>query len=451
MYEILVAALLFLSMAGSLFAQADPPTDGQIQQRLQLTVVQNKLKSGIVVGIIDEHGSKVIAYGNSDDSAVKPVNGDTVFEIGSVTKVFTTLLLADMVDRGQVKLDDAIGKFLPATVKLPSRNGRQITLLDLATHTSGLPRLPGDMSTIYMLFHGDNPYAAYGTDQLYDFLSHYELTRDIGAQYEYSNLGMGLLGHILTIEAGVDYEKLVVNHICVPLHMDATRINLSPQLKSRLATGHDAFGSVAGNWDFDVLAGCGALRSSVNDLLKFLSANMGLSPCTLSAAMQETHAPLRKADSGQKTALGWLVTSDGIIWHNGQTAGYKAFIAFNPQTRRGVVVLANSVYDIDRLGWYALGPARTHKLVSIDYRLYDKYVGQYDFTPQLSLTITRQGDHLLAQITGQAAVEVFPESDTTFFYKVVDAQLTFVTNEAGKVTQVILHQNGLDQTAAKTK
>jgi CubicO group peptidase (beta-lactamase class C family) len=307
------------------------------------------------------------------------------------------------------------------------------------------------MSSAYLLLHADNPYAEYGPEQLYDFLSHYELPRDIGAQYEYSNVGMGLLGHLLSLKAGADYETVVVNRICAPLRLNATRINLSPELKSRLAAGHDASGKAAKNWDFQVLAGCGALRSCVNDLLKFLSANMGLTPSPLSAAMHRTQLPRRDADFARKAGLGWVINADAIVWHNGATAGYHSFIGFNPRTRRGVVVLANSSNNIDSIGSYALGPARPHKLVAVDYRLYDHYIGKYDLAPGVALIITHEGDRLLAQMTGQSAFEVFPESETDFFYKVVDAQLSFVKTEDGKVARLVLHQNGLDHAATKEK
>ncbi|HEX3107684.1 MAG TPA: serine hydrolase, partial [Thermoanaerobaculia bacterium] len=163
---------------------------------------------GIVVGVIDPSGRRTVAY-TSTKTAEKPVDANTVFEIGSVTKVFTSLLLADAVQRGEVALTDPVSKYLPPGVKVPERNGKKITLVDLATHTSGLPRMPTN-------FHPKdpgNPYADYTVAQLYEFLSSYELTRDPGSQYEYSNLGGGLLGHVLALRAGTDYETLVRKRI----------------------------------------------------------------------------------------------------------------------------------------------------------------------------------------------------------------------------------------------
>ena len=158
---------------------------------------------GIVVGLLDK-GRRVIAVG---------VGADNVFEIGSITKVFTASILADMASRGEVRLDDPVAKYLPSSAHIPSRNGRQITLLDLVTQSSGLPRMPSNFTPRDSM----NPYADYSVQQLYAFLSGYQLTRDIGATYEYSNLGMGLLGHALALKAGTSYERLVTRRILTPL------------------------------------------------------------------------------------------------------------------------------------------------------------------------------------------------------------------------------------------
>src|SRR5215471_11833244 len=177
-------------------AAAKWPDENSVNQKLEKVVDTDKKAPGMVIAFIDETGTKILAHGKRQRDGAD-VDGDTVFEIGSITKVFTSLLLADMVQRGEVKLDDPISKFLPPSVKVPTRNGREITLADLATHTSGLPRLPDNMGKLNLLFHMDNPYADYTVADLYAFLSDYKLPRDIGAEYEYSNLGGGLLGHVL--------------------------------------------------------------------------------------------------------------------------------------------------------------------------------------------------------------------------------------------------------------
>jgi CubicO group peptidase (beta-lactamase class C family) len=281
----------------------------------------------------------LVAYGSLDQGDKRPLNGDTIFEIGSVTDVFTSLLLADMVQRGEVALADPVAKYLPKGVKVPEYGGRRITLEDLSTHTSGLPRLASNLKPA----NPANPYADYSVERLYEFLSTYKMWRDIGPGFEYSDLNGGLLGHALARRAGMDYEALVTSRIAQPLHMSSTRITLSTDMKSRMAVGHNDRLAAAPNWDFQALAGAGALRSSANDLLMFLAAHLGYSRSPLApalAAMMKVRRPT--TIPGTEMALGWVVAPDGIVWHNGSTAGYRAFVGYELRSRAGVVVLSNT-------------------------------------------------------------------------------------------------------------
>jgi serine-type D-Ala-D-Ala carboxypeptidase/endopeptidase len=220
-----------------------------IHAYLRQCVESRNPRIGIVVGLLDKHGSRVVGYGKLDDENDRVVNGDTLFEIGSDTKTFTALLLQDMVRRGEMRLDDPVAKYLPASVTMPTRNGKDITLRHLATHTSGLPGLPDNLDPK----RADNPYADYTVEKLYAFLSRYQLSRDPGATSEYSNFGMGLLGHVIALKAGASYESLVVERICRPLQMDSTSISLTPELKSRFATPHNQFGEPVPVWDLPTL------------------------------------------------------------------------------------------------------------------------------------------------------------------------------------------------------
>jgi len=413
---------------------------------------------GIVIGVIAPEGRRVIAYGHLEKGDSRPLNGDTIFEIGSVTKVFTSLLLADMVQRGEVALDDPVAKYLPPEVRMPERNGRSITLVDLSTHTSSLPRLPANLNPKDL----NNPYADYSVEQLYQFLSGYQLTRDIGSRYEYSNLGGGLLGHVLARRAGMDYEALVRSRICDPLGMASTRVTLTPEMRARLAVGHNQALDSVENWDTPSLAGAGALRSTANDLLTFLAANLGYTKTPLAPAMAGMLRVRRPTDQpGLEIALGWHIftTNDKeIIWHNGGTGGYRSFVAYDPKARTGVVALSNAFTGagVDDIGRHLLDssvplskPPKEHKETTVDPKLYDGYVGTYQLAPDVFFTLTREGDHLFAQLTGQTKAEIFPEGDRDYFYKVVDAQITFVTDNTGRATELILHQNGLDQHAKR--
>ena len=183
-----------------------------------------------MVGVITKKAREIISYGHFDDQDPRIPNDQTVFEIGSVSKVFTCLLLSEMVLDGEVKLSDPVSKYLPATVHVPTRNGKQITLLDLATHHSGLPKMPTNYTW------GKVPYS---TQDLFDFLNHYQLTRDPGEKYEYSNLGVGLLADALALRAGKDYATLLRTRITEPLRMNRTALDLTPEMEANLSPGHD--------------------------------------------------------------------------------------------------------------------------------------------------------------------------------------------------------------------
>lgn len=462
MKQKLTVLLLLLCVAAAV-AQTTPattPTDAEIKQALAERIDVGRKSVGIVVGLIDPQGTRVVSHGKYDEKDLRSPDGDTVFEIGSVTKVFTSLLLADMVQKGEVKLDDPVAKYLPAAVKVPEHNGKKITLVDLATQTSGLPRMPNN-------FHpkdSTNPYADYTPAQLYEFLSGYELTRDPGEKYDYSNLGVGLLGHALCLRAGKDYETLVRERIFKPLKMDSTAITFTPAMKPRLAPGHGQQLQPAANWDIATLTGAGAIRSTTNDMLKFLSAWLGYSPSPLSEAMKTQLATRRPTTiPNVEIALGWHIFqryNREIFWHNGGTGGYHSFVGFDPKTRTGIVVLSNSTNDIDDIGRHFIEPqftlakvvaAREHKEVALDPKIFDQYVGKYQLAPGAVLSVTRDGEKLMTQLTGQSAYQIFPESETDFFLKVVDAQLTFEKDDKGKVSRVILHQNGRDMPAAKVE
>jgi D-alanyl-D-alanine-carboxypeptidase/D-alanyl-D-alanine-endopeptidase len=442
----LIALVTIVSPFTPLYAQGwlnDDAVNAGLRER-----VASKRAVGIVVAAL-EKGKPPTFYVAGASGAAVALDRNTVFEIGSVTKVFTTAVLAEMIQRGEVRLDDPISKYLPATVRVPSRNGRQITLLDLATQTSGLPRLPSNLNVTSMV----NPYANYTVQQLYEFLSGHQLSRDIGSKFEYSNLGMGLLGHVLAIRAGESYETLVTERILVPLGMGDTHITLTPALRARLAPGHDDADTVVSNWDIPTLAGAGALRSTASDMLKFLAANLDSSLGPVARALAVAHVPLRDTDSQRmRIGLAWITITPfdtPLVWHNGQTGGYHSFIGFDPARSRGVVVLANSSKNVDDIGLHLLdarvplsAPPKVRTEIQINPALLDAYVGVYELAPSFRLAVTREGNSLFGQATGQSKFQLFPETETDFFWKVVDAQVTFVKDAAGKVNQIVLHQGG---------
>lgn len=459
-----IATLLCLCAAWCAASAQSPmvvaaPADAEIRQILVDRIDTYKKSTGMVVGVLTPRGSRVVVYGTFDDDQDKRVpSADSVYEIGSISKVFTSLLLMDMVQHGEVKLDDPVSKYLPKTVHMPARNGKEITLLDLAMHVSGLPRMPSNFAPK----DPDNPYADYTVQQMYDFLSSYQLTRDIGEKYEYSNLAVGLLGNTLALRAGTDYETLLRTRILQPLGMSSTGIVLTSDMRARLVPGHTETQKRTSNWDLPAFAGAGGIRSTVNDMFKFLAANMGLRESPLQPAMKSMLTRRRPSvKENVDVAIGWHILNrygDDIIWHNGGTGGYHSFMGFDPKKQLGIIVLSNSTNDIDDIGRHLVDSryelakltlAKEHKEIAVDPKLFDDYVGVYEMTPAFKLTITREGNKLYGQATGQGRMELFPESPTDYFLKEVDAQITFEKDEKGQVKQLILHQNGADQPAKK--
>jgi len=451
----LLVAMPAMAQTASPAAAEARLSDAAIRQVLAQRVDVDKQAAGMVVGVIDAKGRRVIARGVYDAADPRPVDGQTLFEIGSVTKAFTSLLLADMVRRGEVRLDEPVVKLLPAGSVVPERNGKAITLIDLATHTSGLPRLADNMPMADPL----NPYADYGPDLLDAFLRRYTLTRDIGATYEYSNLGAGLLGWALAQRAGGDYETVLRKRVLAPLGMSSTAIKLSPPLEARFSPGHTADLSITPHWDLTTLAGAGGLRSSADDLLKLLAAELGYVETPLRGAMVDQLDPRRPVGGDVQVALGWHVatTPKGeIVSHGGGTMGFLTFVGFDRTSGLGVVVLSNASggMGVEDLGLHLLTgaplktPPKVRQATTLPPAVLDGLTGRYALVPGV-MTITREGQRMFGQLTGQPRIEIFAEGPTAFFAKVVDAQLTFTVGADGRASAVTLHQNGLNTLAPR--
>ena len=444
------------------------PGTGDIRDVLIRRVDQQKQAVGIVAGVIAPDGRHVVAYGNLAKGDPRTLDGDTIFEIGSVSKVFTSLVLADMVHRHEVALDDPAARYLPEHVSMPQRSGKSITLRDLSTHTSGLPCLPGNLKPKDLR----NPYADYSVDDLYQFLSGYQLPRDPGSQFEYSNVGAGLLGHLLAYRAGTDYESLIRARVTEPLDMPDTGITLSSSMKERMATGHSGMLAPVTNWDLPTLAGAGALRSSANDMLTFLEACLGYKASPLEPAMKalfDVRCPVAPI------SLGWTINSAHgreIAGHDGGTGGFRSWVGYDPKERIGVVVLSNASTPIGvvDIGLHLLDPTwplanpelpKPRTEIPIDPTLLDNYTGRYQVTPNLILEITRDGDRVFAQafvqpphnrlgdLVGGPMFELFAEGEKDFFARVADTQITFETGADGRATRLVLHKGGRDMPAAR--
>jgi CubicO group peptidase (beta-lactamase class C family) len=421
--------------------------------------VEEKRSAGIVVGMLEPDGrTRVVAFGDPGPGQ-PPLDGNTVFEIGSISKVFTGTVLATLVNEGKVTLDGPVQKYLPATVRVPSRNDKQITLGTLSTQNSGLPRMPSN----FRPSNPANPYADYTVQQMYDFLTGYQLSRDPGQQFEYSNLGVGLLGHVLTLVTGESYEEMERKRVWVPLGMTHTAITFTPWMKEHLALGHDDKGNVVPNWDLAALAGAGAIRSTTLDMLAFAAANLQPERGALEKAM--AFAQTQRAPTGPNSGIGlnWMnlrVGTDTIVWHNGGTGGYRTYLGLVPSRKVAVVVMTNSGgAGADDIGMHLLNPAlplapkpappKVRTAIDLSADVLARYGGVYALAPNLSLEVTLSDGALYLQPTGQPKLRLWPETETDFFLKEVDAQVSFVRDAQGVVTELILHQGGRDGRAPK--
>lgn len=410
---------------------------------------------GIVLGVLEADGTtRIVSYGDAGLNA-RPLGAKSVFEIGSITKAFTGTLLADMVARGEVSLSDPVSEHLPDRVTVPSRNGRQITLLDLSTHRSALPRMPSNMFP-----DGSQAYPEYTIDDLYAFLSEHELRRDIGSEYEYSNIAVALLGHVLARVGGGSYEEMLRERVLDPLGMSMTSTRVEGELRDWMTQGHDERGVPAPFRNWPNLPGMGALRSNAEDLLTFLAANVGPRESQLERAMRDAQGVRESVNPQADIGLNWLIRKvgdDRIVTHGGATAGFRTFIGFDPDKRVGAVVLSNSGHGVGDIGMHLINPevplnsAPVVDRVEIDVApdILERYVGDYELRPTVSIMVTREDAALFVQLTGQGRLPIFPESETEFFLKAVNAQISFTKDESGAVDGLILHQNGRDQPAPR--
>ncbi|HEY1656178.1 MAG TPA: serine hydrolase [Candidatus Tumulicola sp.] len=454
--SVILAAAFAMSLAPCAAGAAAPASPQEIQRSLD-AFVATAPGAVVIVGLVD-HGVTHIYQAGTPPPGAPPLDASTEFQIGSITKTFTATLLAEMVLSGKVHLDDPIGKYLPAGLHPPAYDGRQITLLNLAEQNSGLPEMP----TNFAPANPSDPYADYGTARLYDFLGGYALTRAPGARFEYSNLGVGLLGTLLANAAHTDYASLVRSGVLEPLGMNETSAGITPQIRARLMPGFTQGLTPSPAWTLTGLAGAGAINSSMHDMLLYLKANMNAPSGRLGAAMAFAQKP--RSDTAlaafMKIGLNWFTNVNShVTWHNGQTGGYHAFIGFDRAGGTGIVVLANvAQFRADDLAIHLLAPEAnpTSAVIATPPPAVlphgkSPYVGVYQLAPTFSITIFEDDGILYGQATKQPQFELTLQSGTTYSVTGVDATITFVLDSAGHATSLVLHQNGLNMPGTLVK
>lgn len=420
----------------------------------------------IVVGLVDEHGSEVVSYGKLDNGTSRQADGDTLFAIHSATSSFTRLLLFEMVQRGEMKLDDPAAMYLPEAVKMPTYEGQPITLRHLARESSGLPEFTSQLDPK----RADAALADFTVEKMDAFVSGCRLNTAPGTRHLHGGVDYGLLAQAMALKSGMDYEALMAERIFRPLKMDGSRFSLTPEFTSRLASEHDdsGFGYAIPPYNRGAEKPLGGLYSTANDLLKCVSANLGLMPSSLTPwmtnAVESMYFPQPHAP--------------GILHSGGGGVGGNAVTCFDKARRRGVVSLNTSYVHGQDLDAFLLQcewqsehrPAATN----IDRRGYASYVGQYqlesdaaspwsrlrsffkreaDAPSQSGLAIRREGERIFAQATGAVpeddvllwppdAVELLPQSETRFFERLSGRPVVFDRDRRGRVTGLTLSYQG---------
>lgn len=395
-------------------------------------------------------------YGQLSESDKTKPTGDTVYELGSISKVFTSLLLADAINSGDVKLETQIGELMPAIKD--TKLGKTITLKHLSTHMSGLPKMPTNISPKDV----NNPFADYNRAQLTKYMKSARLAGKPGAKHEYSNVGAGLLGDLLAAKSEQDYESLLQSRILKPLKMNDTSIKLSDSQTKRLAPPHNSALIVDTVWDFDSLAGAGAIRSTTSDMVRFMKANLDSPDNELGKAIDLAWKQHLPAGMGHRAmGLGWQIAGDGSTrWHNGRTGGYQTMMLVSRKLDAGVILLCNTAgSEIDGLGQSIFQtvvgmdpkPITFAKSVKVDESTVKRLAGKYQLAPQIVIEVVAKKDRIVVQLTGQTFLKVVPESDTIWNYVDVEAQLKFDLPIKGPAKKVTLIQNGRKMPAPRIK
>ena len=451
---VFLAALAIGSLMGSgpASAQAPNPTalpnDLAIEKLITARVDAERRSVGIVVGVVTPAGRRIVSHGRASLEEPRVLDGDTVFEIGSVTKVLTSVLLADMVRRGEVKLTDSVFTYLPPHTAR-ARESRTIALADLATHTSGLPFWPDGIPAT-----GDGVQAMgrYTEAQLLEYLSTFQVPPDVGQRWAYSNVDAGVLGLALGARVNMTYEALLRARVTGPLKMGSTAVAVSDRMRTRLAVGYDATRRVAPVWNVPTLAGAGSLHSSVNDMLTLLEALgrddgplTGLLPIMLGT---------RRPGPGIPQALGWMIfetsaQEGAMLSHDGGTLGFSSAVAYDPKARTGVVVLSNAAGGVGDLARHLLrpsipltppaSPAPTRTEIRLDPMSLDRLVGRYEPSPGVGFDVSREGDALSIQLPGIPKLRLRAETPRSF-YAAENTRLTitFDVDAEGRATALTL-------------
>lgn len=439
---------IFFIGATSSYAASDI---SQILKIINHKVTKEKMGIGVAVAIIDGDNTEFYNIGESHIVTQAKINKETLFEIGSITKTFTATALASMVTEGKVKLDDPVQIYLPKDMILPIKNNKPITLLSLANHSSGLPRLPANMPVKNPL----DPYADYSIAMMYDFLKNHQLEYEVGEKQVYSNLGLGLLGHVLALIDQMSYQEMLASRVLKPLHMDSTFVNVPTTQLKNLSNGHDGELKATPLWNLNSLSGAGSLKSNIQDMATFLKAN--IESQKLNDVFLLTQVTTFTSQ-GNNTGLAWMINpseSGDIFMHDGQTGGFSSFIGFNKSNNKGIVILTNTPFNMNDVGYHYLNNSLdsiklvTPKNIELTNEQLINLVGKFELVPGFVLSITHEKNQLFVQATGQQKLALTVLSNTEFVNNIVKAKIVFELDATETAKSLTMYQGGQKLPAKK--
>ena len=425
------------------------PSNIETEKILRKQLIESGQAVGVAVALVDISGIRLVSVGNASKNI--PLSEENLFEIASLTKTFTGILLALAQEKGEIKLEEPVEKFLPNGLTLRDKNNEAIRLVDLATHRSGLPRLASNLQPLDV----KNPYADFTEQDLLDFVKNFKATRVRNSQYEYSNIGFGILGYILThVAKASSYAELVQERILKPLQMESTTAD--PQrFLNRIAKPHDSSGKPTPLWDMpQAHAGAGALRATPGDMGRYIQAIAGITQTPLSNAILQATLPREQGPNPiNPIGLAFIQVpfhERKFIYHEGSTMGTSSSMLIDSSTKEGIFIVANTSTRLFEVALelmdqrFKMISKKFPEITKLTSETLARYVGTYKLTEEMSIVI-RMGTegNLIAKATGQSEFELFPESEIRFFAKVVPLVITFGDIAEGKANSFLLEQGGV--------
>ena len=453
---ILFSAALMIGGAAeaATVAATAPRTDAELQAIVGKRLHGDRTGACFAVALIDRknvHRTYVCADGK--DPAPR-INANTAFEIGSVSKPMMATLLAGLIREGKASLDDPLSAYLPKDSAVPTFEGKPILLRHIVTHTSGLPAIPAGID-----YDLQNPYSKLDEAALLKALSTTSLAQQPGAKFEYSNFAAMLLSYAVARRAGSDFETLLDTRVFAPLGMDSSYINRKPDAV-KAAVGHTPDAKVTPAWTFPTdFAGVGGVRSTLDDMVRYVQGQFGGAPTPLDADFRLTPAPVAN-DAKAPIAMHWMLAplnGRTFLAHEGGTGGFSSFVAFDPERKSGVVILSDTALHarggLGSLGLHLLdakvplgkpdtGESATKPTLALSADELKAYAGEYPLMPNFVLTVRAEADTLTAQATGQGAFPLAATAKDVFEAPAFGIVIRFQRDAAGKVVALKLEQGG---------